>query len=83
MYDQRMRRQRSPYRAARSKESQRLIAAIEDAGGRVSVTARGHFRVVGPRGVAFVGSAPPRHGQARANLLGDLRRYAGLDVQVG
>jgi hypothetical protein len=76
-----MRRRKSPYRSARSKETRKLITAIEQAGGSVTVTARGHLKVLGPGGLAIVGSASPTGRHDRENTLTTLRRHAGLDIQ--
>jgi hypothetical protein len=63
----------------RSKETRALVREVTRAGGVVARTARGHLKVTGPAGVAFVGS--PATGQSagtRANALADIRREAGL-----
>jgi len=61
------------------KHARSLASAILAAGGKLSVTANGHFRVVGPKGVAFVGA----HTNSRRALHAarcSLRNYAGLEV---
>lgn len=41
---------------ATSKEGRKLMAAIQDAGGRVTRTTRGHLLVHGPGGIATISS---------------------------
>jgi hypothetical protein len=42
----------------RSKQAKEIVAAVQQAGGRVERTASGHLKVIGPAGSAIVASAP-------------------------
>ncbi len=64
---------------SRSKYVAEMAEAVERVGGSLQVTAKGHLRVTGPLGVAFVGSAPKR-GAALRKAVADIRRYAGLEL---
>lgn len=64
-----------------SKQARVFIRAIRDAGGVITVTARGHLRVVGPLGVALVGQHLD-DARALRNAVGDIRRYAGLAIEL-
>lgn len=61
------------------KHAKDLAGAIKRAGGSLSVTANGHFRVTGPKGVAIVGvHTNSRRALAHARM--SLRNYAGLEI---
>lgn len=63
----------------RGSDIRALIRRIERAGGTVTTTNKGHLRVVGPLGVAFVNSLLPNP-RERHNAITDIRKYAGLEV---
>lgn len=60
----------------------KIRRAIEKAGGRIVNSRGAHLRVAGPAGVAFVGTEL-RAARAARNTEAALRRYAGLDVDLG
>lgn len=66
---------------AASGAGRELLAAIEAAGGRVSFTAKGHIRVVGPAGICVTG-LPHKNDDWRVvqNRRSSLRRYAGIEL---
>jgi hypothetical protein len=65
----------------RSKEARDIVKAVEEAGGTVERTAKGHLQVTGPEGTATVASAPDsghQGGRALANTWATLTRETGL-----
>lgn len=58
-----------------------LAKAIKAAGGELTLTARGHFRVVGPGGIAVV-AASGNDKRSLANAVRDIKVHAGLVVVV-
>lgn len=69
------------FRRGRGAATRELIDKIEAAGGRVTFTKRGHLRVTGPVGVAFVSSAWANQRDLQ-NAVADIARYAGLAITV-
>lgn len=61
------------------KDWRRLVRAIEDAGGEVTLRKAGHYRIAGPGGIYFTSATPSDH-RARLNLVSDLKGI-GLDVR--
>jgi hypothetical protein len=62
-----------------NKFTQKLITRIVKAGGTVEITAEGHLKVLGPLGIAYIGtqtSGRRRHDDG----LKDLHRYAGIEI---
>lgn len=75
-----LKKQKTPKRW-RSSEAREIARAVEDAGGTVERTAKGHLRVTGPEGTAIVASAPDsghQGGRALANTWATLTRETGL-----
>ena len=67
----------------RSREARVIVAAVQDAGGTVERTAKGHLKVTGPEGTAIVASAPDsghQGGRALANTWATLTRETGLTL---
>lgn len=56
-----------------------LTRAIKEAGGEVSWTTKGHLRVKGPTGLAFLQS-DLRGPNAVRGVLAELRLRAGIDL---
>lgn len=63
-------------------QGQRIIRAVQAAGGEVRVTAKGHLQVRGPRGIAIIAPAPGGYGHGIGNTLSLLRRAAGLEIEL-
>jgi hypothetical protein len=63
------------------KESRALTRAVRKAGGTVSRTTNGHWRITGPQGHAVVCSKfdSPR---SVANAVAQVRRHSGLEIQI-
>jgi hypothetical protein len=75
-----LKKQKTPKRW-RSKEARDIAKAVEEAGGTVERTAKGHLKVTGPAGTATVASAPDsghQGGRALANTWATLTRETGL-----
>ena len=74
-----MGKSRDAQRRLQGKHARELARRIRAAGGSVTLTANGHLRVQGPRGVAVVSSSAsdPRN---LVKALSTIRRYAGLEV---
>ncbi len=65
----------------RSREARDIAKAVEDAGGTVERTGKGHLKVTGPEGTAIVASAPDtghQGGRALANTWATITRETGL-----
>lgn len=58
-----------------------ITRAVRDAGGTVTVTARGHLRVTGPKGIAIIAHRG-NSWRVLKDATTDLRTYAGLDVTI-
>lgn len=67
---------------ARTAATKSLIREIVKCGGAVTVTKRGHLKVSGPLGIAFVSSALSSTSRTSANVCANIRRYAGLNIGV-
>lgn len=65
---------------SRAKFIAELTRAVERADGTVEITAQGHLKVTGPRGVAFVGSTVAGHTRARHQVRRAIAKYAGLEL---
>lgn len=74
------RKKQGRLKRGRSKEAREITAAVEKAGGTVTVTEQGHLRVSGPQGDAIVGSASNSGKHSRANTRATIRRETGLLV---
>jgi hypothetical protein len=65
----------------RSPQAREIAKRVTRAGGTVERTAKGHLKVTGPAGIAFVASDPPsgmQGGRAWLNTLATIERETGL-----
>lgn len=64
----------------RSKEARQIERAVVKAGGTVERTGKGHLKITGPNGVAFVASDPGSN--AMRTTLRTIERQAGLELEL-
>lgn len=62
----------------RTKEGKEVVKRVEAAGGAVERTGKGHLKIIGPKGVAFVGSDPGSNRMEKTYET--IRNETGLDV---
>jgi len=63
-----------------NKDMKRLIRKVEDQGGSVRITTKGHVQFKNPEGeIVAVGAGTPSDPRSWKNLIASLRR-AGFDV---
>lgn len=66
-----------------SKEAAAIARAVEQAGGIVKRTGRGHMKITGPAGTAFVATKlGGRGGRTLTNTLATIAREAGLQLAL-
>jgi len=64
----------------RTKETRAIYRAVQEAGGTVEVTGKGHLKITGPLGVAYVASDPANN--SMRTTLREIERRAGLKLEL-
>lgn len=59
-----------------------IAHAVIEAGGKVELTSKNRLKIIGPAGIAIVGTAPG-NGHVMANTLANIKSKAGLNIHVG
>lgn len=64
----------------RKKDGLDVIKAVQRAGGEVTITSKGHLRVVGPKGITIISSDPANNSMRQTVQC--IKRHSGLTIEL-